>query len=386
MEETLSFYLIYPLGLSELGLLELKEKWSMHFPSESLEILSVDEAGILISVKTLSGFALNHLLRSPTRILLRVAEFKARDFPKLFQKISKLPWKNLMIGGTPPVEASATNSRLFDSRKIEKAIHDGLNESYRKQPVKKKYLEHYEQNKTQDLPKIYYRAVDDVITISLDTTGEMLHKRGEKIFTGLAPIRENLAALLLSSLTKNLEGGNYTLIDPMSGSGTFLIEAHDRYKINFERPFAYQHTPLWIDYLQKKAFNESFKSKENAHFSKYLGFEINDDVLVLAKKNSDGKNISIQQGDVFSDKGFVMGDKNIVVINPPYGLRVGEKSHINLDYYKKIIESVRKKYDPVRLGIIIPEEYHYSPKSSELVFRLPFKNGGLPVIFYVLGF
>lgn len=383
MEEISSFYLIYPLGLSQLGLAELKEKWAIHFENSELNILSVDEAGILISVNTMEGFFLNHILRSPTRILLRVAEFKARDFPKLFQKISKLPWKNLMIGGTPEVEASATNSRLFDSRKIEKAIHDGLVENYRKQPVKKKYLDHLEQNKTENLPKIYYRAVDDVITISLDTTGEMLHKRGEKIFTGLAPIRENLATLLLRSVTDGLEGSDYTLIDPMCGSGTFLIEAHDTFKTNYDRSFSYQHTPIWIDLLQKKILLENFRSTKNPLFSKYMGFEISDEVRVLAKKNVADKNITIAKGDVFNLNEIVLG-KNIVVINPPYGLRVGEKSNINLDFYKKIIESVKKKYDPERIGIIVPEEYHFNPRNEDTIKRFPFKNGGLSVNYYVL--
>ena len=386
MENISSFYLIYPLGLTELGLLELKEKWAMHFGDSPLEVLSVDEGGILISVKTIQGFALNHILRSPTRILLRFAEFKARDFPKLFKKVSKLPWKSLMIGAIPEIEVSSTNSKLFDSRKVEKAIQDGINEYYRMQPVKKKYLDHFEANKTvSDLPQIYYRAVEDTITLSLDTTGEILHKRGEKIFTGLAPIRESLATLLLSALTHDLPLSDYTLIDPMSGSGTFLIEAHDTYKTNFERTFSYQHTPLWIDYVAKKAFAESFKSQSNPKFSKYQGFELNDEVIALAKKNTQGKNITISKGDIFSKANEMMGN-NIVIINPPYGLRVGEKSSINLQFYKDIIESVRRKYAPMRIGIIIPEEYHYSPKKDEGLHRLPFKNGGLPVVFYILNY
>ncbi len=383
MESLAQFYIIYPLGLSDLGLLELKEKWSLHYPDQNLEILSVDEGGVLINVTTLQGFSLNHILRSPTRILLRVAELKARDFPKLFNKISKLPMKHLLIGQTPEVEASSTNSKLFDSRKITKAIQDGILESYRKQPVKKKYLDHFEVNKEADLPKLYYRAVDDVITISIDTTGELLHKRGEKIYTGLAPIRESLASLLLSALTHDLDKKAYTLIDPMSGSGTFLIEAHDAYKINTDRPFAYQHFPLWIDYTPKKQFLENMKSAQNDKFGSYLGFEINEDVVKLAEKNTEGKNIKVKKADLFL-KGESLGGDNLVIINPPYGLRVGEKSDINVDYYKKIIQSIREKYSPLRLGIIIPEEYRYNPSPKELVAKLPFKNGGLPVNFFIL--
>lgn len=383
MEQTAQFYLIYPLGLVDYGLLELKEKWEIHFKDQPLLISSVDDAGILISVTTLQGFLLNHILRAPTRILMRVAEFKARDFPKLYAKVSKIPWKNLMIGGAPLVEVAATNSRLFDSRKIEKAIQDGILESYRKQPVKKKYLDHYETHKKDNLPKIYYRAVDDVITLSLDTTGELLHKRGDKVFTGLAPIRESLATLLLIATTKDLSDSAYTLIDPMSGSGTFLIEAHDYLKTNTDRGFAYEHTPLWIDEALKKKIIDGLHSHSSSLFSAFKGFEINPDVLTLAKKNSGERKIDFIAADLFKEDPKVIG-KNIVIINPPYGLRVGEKSEINLDYYKKIISMIKLKYNPERLGIIIPEEYKYQPKKEELIERLPFKNGGLPVVFYVL--
>ena len=253
------------------------------------------------------------------------------------------------------------------------------------QPVKKKYLDHFEANKTADLPQVYYRAVDDVITLSLDTTGEILHKRGEKIFTGLAPIRESLATLLLSALTHDLPQNEYTLIDPMSGSGTFLIEAHDAYKINFDRSFSYQHTPTWIDYSLKKTYTEMFKSQKNHKFTKYLGLELSDEVIALAKKNSKGLDITIIKGDIFSKDNAIFGN-NIVIINPPYGLRVGEKSQINLTYYKDIIENVRRKYAPLRIGIIIPEEYHFSAKKEEGLYRLAFKNGGLPVVFHVLNY
>ncbi len=386
MEQTAQFYLIYPLGLVDQGLDELKEKWELHFKDCPLSILSVDEGGILLSATTLQGFLLNHLLRTPTRILMRIAEFKARDFPKLFQKISKIPWKSLMIGQAPEVVAAATNSRLFDSRKIAKAVQDGILESYRKQPVKKKYLDHLEANKTAELPKVYYRAVDDVITISLDTTGEILHKRGDKIYTGLAPIRENLAALLLMATTKNLPPNiskeELTLIDPMSGSGTFLIEGHDYFSVNTEREFAYQHTPLWIDVALKKKVMDELQGRPSP-FLKLQGFEINPEVIELARKNAEGKKINFTQSDLFSEENSLVG-KNVVVINPPYGLRVGEKEEINLDYYKKIISMIKKKYLPVRLGIIIPEEHKFTPKKEELIARLPFKNGGLPVVFYIL--
>ena len=183
--------------------------------------------GIEIECLLHIGLSLNYILRTPTRILLRIGEFKCRDASKLYQKISKFNWAPWLIGQTPEVEISTSNSRLFDSRKIEKSIQDGVLQFYRHKPVKKKYLDHYSNTELKNLPKIYYRSVDDIVTISLDTTGERLHKRGEKTLTGLAPIRENLAALLLLELQSYLKKSDYRLIDPMCGSGTFLIEAHD---------------------------------------------------------------------------------------------------------------------------------------------------------------
>lgn len=392
LQDTAQFYLIYPVSLSDLGKKELETKFSFHFPDSALEIISTDDAGILIKVKISEGFALNHLLRAPTRILLRIAEFKARDFPKLFQKISKLDWKPILIGQTPEIEVSATNSRLFDSRKVEKAIADGILENYRKQPVKKRYLDHHAENKDSILPKIYYRAVDDLVTISMDTTGELLHKRGEKIFTGLAPIRESLASLLLLELTDSFDGEEFTLIDPMSGSGTFLIEAHDYYKINTERSFSYQHTPMWQDFQTdgkaKREFFEKFKIKMSTTFNHFLGFEINKDIIELARKNADGKDIIIKEADIFDRKAMSPGMQNLVIINPPYGLRVGSELNISAEYYQKIIGAVKSKYNPERLGIIIPEEYRYDPRKNDCITLSTrhFKNGGLSVVFYVLGF
>ena len=77
----------------------------------------------------------------------------------------------------------------------------------------------------------------------------------------------------------------------------------------------------------------------------------------------------------------------IVALNPPYGIRVGEKSKINLAYYLKIIEKIKIIFAPDLLGIIVPGDYKL--KSNNL-FNIktirPFKNGGLEVVFYVLGF
>lgn len=379
LTDTNRFFIVYPMDLEDLGLIELQEKFKHHFPEEQLTIVTKIPGGIEIECPLFIGLSLNRILRSPTRILLRLAEFKCRDFPKLYQKMSKFNWTPWMIGQTPEVVSASKNSRLFDSRKIDKAIQDGVTQYYRHKPVKKKYLEHLEKNKNEFLPKIYFRAEDDLCTLSIDTTGERLHLRGEKTLTGLAPIRENLASLLLTQLRSYLKTESITLIDPMSGSGTFLIEAKNSESITEARDFSFLHFPIVLDNSTQLP---QLESKLNAFYKELIGFEISQDVIAQAKKNA--PEITFIKEDLFSESTRHYANP-AVIMNPPYGIRVGE--NINLEYFYKVIESVKKKFDPIALGIIIPADYKISPNNHFKIIRArPFKNGGIEVVFYVLGF
>jgi putative N6-adenine-specific DNA methylase len=330
------FFIVYPLDLEDLGLLELKEKFLKHFKDDTFTLIKKIPGGLEIECPLNIGLNLNRILRTPTRILLRLGEFKCRDAPKLYQKMSKFNWAPWMMGQTPKVESSAFNSRLFDSRKIEKAIQDGVLQYYRHQPVKKKYLEHFAQVDPNNLPTIYFRSHDDICTISLDTTGERLHLRGEKVLTGLAPIRENLAALLLKEVQTHLVANkSYTLIDPMCGSGTFLLEASEANTVTIERGFSFQHIPLVLENVLKL---KNLESTPAEIFRTLIGFDANSDIVKLAKKNCEKRRdqeteIKIEQADLFDEKIKWQDKENfVVIINPPYGIRVGEKSEINLTY------------------------------------------------------
>lgn len=385
LTETSRFFIVYPLLLEDLGLLELEEKFKLHFASQTLCVTQRVPGGIEIECPLAVGLNLNKILRTPTRILLRLGEFKCRDAPKLYQKISKFNWAPWLIGQSPEIVSSAVNSRLFDSRKIEKAISDGVAQYYRHKPVKKKYLEHFEHSKKEMLPKIYFRSVDDVCTISLDTTGERLHLRGDKILSGHAPIRESLAALLLTELQTHLpDQGLYSLVDPMCGSGTFLIEAADSFALTSTREFSFSHLPVVLDHPEMLKL-ENIEGA-SLKFKALYGFDQDPEVIKQATQNCKDKSITIARADLF-DQHAVEINEAVVILNPPYGVRVGEKSEINLPYYLKIIENIRIKFHPVLLGIIVPSDYRILSNSTfKVLSARPFKNGGLEVVFYVLAF
>ena len=373
-----SFFLIYPPGLEEPALKELSEKYALLEAAVPLKVNLMTPGGIEIECPLHTGLKLNLVLKTPTRILLRLTQFKCRDFPKLYQKISKFNWAPWMLGQTPEVECSSKNSRLFDSRKIEKAIGDGINEFYRHKPVKKKYLDRFEVTDKKNLPKLYFRAEDDLVTLSLDTTGDRLHKRGDKTAAGLAPIRENLASLLLMDLLENAPA-HCTLIDPMCGSGTFLLEAKHFYQKTTERDFAFFQLPVVIE---APALFANILWTEKTLVQKTVGFDISADVIFQAKKNDPEGDFRTED---LMNKTTHHFENPVVIVNPPYGIRVGE--NINLDFFLRVIRAVKNKFHPTVAGFIIPDEFKiYSNDEWTVKKTRAFKNGGIEVIFTVLTF
>jgi putative N6-adenine-specific DNA methylase len=361
------FFITFPVGLEALGEEELLLKWPLHFRDSQYRVINRVMGGIEIECERFQGFSLNHILKCPSRILMRLYEFKCRDVPKLFQKTSKFKWAPYLLSQTPKLHIAASESRLFDSRKIEKAFLDGVAECFRHQPMKKKYQELH--TKVEFSPEVFIRFENDTCTFSLDTTGELLHKRGEKVSMGHAPLRESLASLLLLALGSN---PHTSLIDPMCGSGTFLTEGIDFFKVNNTREFSYQNLPLYFEEKNKLPLPVSINQK---FFNKFIGFDLD------TKPVHNEIHFALQ--DVFATN--KSSEKNtIVIVNPPYGKRVGDKNEINVNYYLKILESVKNNYSPIKIGIIIPEEYSpRSIKNLKILKKISFKNGGIPVNFYV---
>jgi putative N6-adenine-specific DNA methylase len=311
---------------------------------------------------------------------MRIDEFKCRDAPKLFNKISKIPWAKYLLNEKVNVEASSSESRLFDSRKIESATVDGIKNFIHSNPLKKKYLTHPQANQYQ--ASVYIRIVHDICTVSLDTSGEILHKRGEKELSGFAPIRENIAFSLLFSMLKDVSESDLNLIDPMCGSGTFLIEAARLNHTVHQRDFSYHLFPIYIEEKDKQLL---IPNHEISKFNLY-GFDIEPSIIEQTSNNlAKYKPILKVQNLFLNNEIFNTQFKNFVILNPPYGIRVKTNEVINSNYYVKIIEKILQIYTPVKIGIIIPTEYPFKGhKNFNLKQTLKFKNGGIPVTFYQL--
>lgn len=160
----------------------------------------------------------NIFLRTTERILLKVAEFKAETFDELFEACKAIPWEHYIPenGKFWVTKATSVNSKLFSPSDIQRIVKKAMVES-----LKRTYRVSWFAEDGASYP-LRINIMKDIVTVSLDTTGVSLHKRGYRRYTAPAPVTETLAAamLLLSPWKKDR-----ILVDPFCGSGTIPIEA-----------------------------------------------------------------------------------------------------------------------------------------------------------------
>lgn len=355
------FVIITP-GLEELALKEIELKC----PVKEAKIL---KGGIELTADLEWVEKAHVFLKIPTRILLRLTEFKVRDFPKLYQKMVSFTWNKYLSHPQPIWEISCTKSRLNHTGRIEETLNAALKEAMVKQPLSKDW-----EKRNYPQQTFYVRIFDDQLTLSLDLTGEPLYKRGLQKIKGEAPIRENLAAAFVFEIFEGLKNP-VTLVDPMCGSGTFLTEA-----INFMRPlklrsFAFEKAPFY-----KGKFLRLPQELPSLPIEKAIGTDINDELIAKLPKNL-GVDFKVQNSlDIKFDF------QNLIIIcNPPYGERIkidGKRGSFLQNAWKKILKEDR----PLRFGWILPsdmDDLFMAPENYKVLQKKHLKNGGLSVTFWI---
>src|SRR5690606_20835551 len=154
--------------------------------------------------------ALNQWLKIPTRILQRIFQARVRDLPKLYNKFKNFDWRPFYVDVPLVIKVSSANSRLFDDRKIIKAASDGIADSFKAIQPKKADIEKV---KGKSPAALYLRFENDELTVSIDTTGERLNRRGVRTWVGEAPLRESYAQACLRAVSSHLKS-KIKLCDP----------------------------------------------------------------------------------------------------------------------------------------------------------------------------
>ncbi|MBC8587917.1 THUMP domain-containing class I SAM-dependent RNA methyltransferase [Paratissierella segnis] len=271
----------------------------------------------------------NIWMRTADRILLKMGQFKALSFEELFQNTKVLPWEEwIPEDGNFVVEGKSIDSKLFSisdcQRIVEKAIVEKLKTKYDVEWFKK----------TGDKYVIEVSLLKDIATLTIDTSGEGLHKRGYRNRAGDAPIKETLAAamILLSYWNKDR-----VLLDPFCGSGTIPIEAAmigKNIAPGLDRHFASEGWKIIDREYWTIARQDAFNAIDNNAKLQIMGCDIDKRSILRARDNA--ANLGLSDDITFFMKDMRDVDLNdeygVIITNPPYGERVGDKEEITKLY------------------------------------------------------
>lgn len=320
----------------------------------------------------------NIALRTAIRILKPIKRFKVFDEDDLYKKIQQIEWERYMTVDSTFAIGAVVNSKNFTtnshyiSLKSKDAIADYFRHKYHKRPnVDVKH---------PDL-KIHVHIQKDFCSISLDSSGDSLHKRGYRNLTNIAPINEVLAAglVLLSGYS-----GDCNFIDPMCGSGTILIEAAmiaNNIPANINRKeFGFEK---WEDYdedLYFKIQDVLLKKITNSHF-KIMGFDKAPSAVRKAKENVENANLSefigVHHINFFNSMKEVFG-KTTILFNPPYG----ERLDIDINqFYKNIGDTLKGGYPDSTVWFITSNKEAIKHVGLRTSKRIPLKNGDLDCVY-----
>lgn len=271
----------------------------------------------------------NLWLRSADRVLVKMGEFKALSFEELFEKTKALPWDEWIPEDAEfPVTGKSIKSKLGSVPDCQKIVKKAVVEKL-KQKYKREWFD-----ETGPLYKIEVALLKDAATLTIDTTGPGLHKRGYRKLVSGAPLKETLAsAMLLVSRWKK----DRALIDPFCGSGTIPVEAA-MIALNMapglKREFVSENWFRISNDLWQKAREEAKDLMENDTQLYIHGSDIDDNVIKIARYHAEqagvGLKIHLQRmgmKDISSSKKY-----GFIICNPPYGKRISEKNDIEKLY------------------------------------------------------
>lgn len=293
------------------------------------ENLTVENGRVSFSGEERDIVRCNVWLRTADRVLIEVARFKAINFEELFQGTLKVSWENIIpVDGKMHVTGKSVRSRLSSvsacQSTVKKAVVDGMRRKYGTAVF----------SETGPVYKIEVSLLKDIVSLTIDTTGPGLHKRGYRRDAGEAPLRETLAAgiVLLSGWRPDR-----ILADPLCGSGTIAIEAAligKNMAPGLKRTFVSETWQQIPEHLWQSVKEEAQRKISTEPFQ-ILASDNDGLVLKKARENA-GKAgaadvISFQKLSV--DQFRSRRKYGYIICNPPYGERLGEEREIK-ELYK----------------------------------------------------
>lgn len=324
-----------------------------------------EPGGVAVAGGMAEAMRANLWLRGASRVLWRVASFRALHLAQLDKRAGRVDWAGLLRADVPVrVEASCRASRIYHegaaAQRVERAIAQAIGA-----PV------------AQDAPvRVMVRIDDDLCTLSIDTSGEPLHRRGHKQAVGKAPLRETMAALFLRDCGYS---GAEPVIDPMCGSGTFVIEAAEiaaGLAPGRSRDFAFARL-AGFDPDAWAALKAQLPTALPVALPelRFLGADRDQGAVAMAAANAQRAGVAALcdfRCQSVSALERPPGRPGLIMVNPPYGARIGAR-HMLHAVYGALGQTLRARFAGWRVGLVT------SDAGLAASTRLPFGPPGPPV-------
>ena len=338
---------------------------SFHSPDE-------EKGGIEFNGFDKHIYLCNLQLRTASRVVVRLGDFNAVGFAELRKKASRLEWQEyLRPGQDVTIKVTCHKSKLIHSDAVAERVRGAIEDHFG-QPIK--------ESKEENKQLVLVRLVNDLCTISIDSSGELLHRRGYRQAVAKAPLRETMAAGLLLATGWDIQS---PLIDPFCGSGTIPIEAAlmaRHIAPGLARRFAFMD---WAGYQADvyKTILDGARGKITPSNTQIYGSDRDRGAIEMATANAARTDVNkdikffchaVSDLPTFDQPGWI-------VTNPPYGVRVSPNKDLR-DLYAAFGRLYRDRFPDWKLAVLCSDPALIAaldlgtPSAS-----YPLINGGLPV-------
>jgi putative N6-adenine-specific DNA methylase len=348
----------------------------------ALDIAGTPEEGGVAWTGTMESVARANLwLRTASRVIVRLAEFRATAFFELELQAKQIPWKRFVVPGER-VEFRVTcrKSKLYHSDAVAQRFADAVASKIKGVHVGEGKESDDESASASERQLFIVRFVRDVCTVSVDSSGALLHLRGYRQQIAKAPLRETLAAAILLGAGWN---GDVPLDDPMCGSGTIPIEAAliaRRIAPGIRRSFSFLRWPETDETMWKALVSAAQEVELPRTPVPIHGADRDAGAIAAARANAERAGV---QDDVQFDEQAVSamseaGAPGLIASNPPYGVRVGETDGLR-NLYAQLGNVARRNRAGWMLALLAADKKLEQQTQLDFDEQFRTKNGGIPV-------
>jgi putative N6-adenine-specific DNA methylase len=342
-----------------------------------------DEGGVQWEGSIDSIARANLWLRTASRVLVRVAEFRATAFYELELDAKRIAWDRFVAAGSS-VEFRVTcrKSKLYHSDAVAERFIRAVERLVPSVRIAKAQSADDDDDaiESADRQLFVVRFLHDICTVSVDSSGPLLHRRGYRQQVAKAPLRETLAAAVLLGAGWN---GDVPLIDPMCGSGTIPIEAARLARFiapGRDRRFAFSRWPEVDQQMWSRLLDDARAGELPSSPVEIVGADRDAGAIEAARANA-------ARGGVADDVEFSIQPisampsaepPGLIATNPPYGVRVGESDPLR-NLYAQLGNVTRRQRAGWTLAMLSADRH--LEQQTALTFEEQFRtrNGGIPV-------